>query len=751
MKSSSNPGGTAGAVFAVTLFFLGSALHAQAEPGTPHRPKIGLVLSGGGAPGVAHVGVLKALEELRIPLGCITGTSVGAITGGLYASGMSPAQIEDWLTDADWNFLLSDSVPRESESFRGKQRDFDLHQSMAFSVTRNMELKLPAGLTTARNLMANLRELTIPVRHIRDFDRLPIPFRAAATDVETGELVVLGKGDLVEAVRASMSVPAIFTPQKIDGHLLVDGGLVANLPIQTAQEMGADVIIAVDIVGWLQKESGLDSAGAMADQVLGIFMKNQTRGQLARLGPGDAYVRLKVEGVGPTDFPKAAASIRTGYEQTMQQRAALARFSVSPGEYARYLAGQRVPREKAILISFLKVQTPAGEFEHRLGQPIELETKDPARFARLQSTVADLGEMQKFEARDYEVIGRPGAYGLLIKAREKKGGPTFLNFGFDYGYSSADVTDFNFLLSLRMTELNSLGGEWDTFLSLGDSTRVVSDWYQPVDWQRRFFFATQVLFGSDFIDGRNAAGGRLRFRQQDWHAGLDVGTRLGQAGELRVGFAHGETRLTRRAGVPAETPDASDRGWMHADFTADTLDAPSFARRGYYGRVSVAASREEFGADDNYTRLEGQFYMPLTFGKNTIVPRVTAAVKLGGGAVPLYDQVPLGGFLNLSGLARGGLFDQNAALAEVIYYRKLADLSPAMGRAIYGGFSIEAGDVWADARDFDAGNFTYGGSLFLGADTVLGAVHLGVGLTEGGNAAVYLQLGPVFRQGRHQR
>src|SRR5439155_20205781 len=166
---------------------------------------------------------------------------------------------------------LSDSAPRESEPFRSKQRTFDLNQSVAFSVSRKGELKLPAGLISGRNLMANLRELTIPVRHVRDFGKLPIPFRAVATDIETGQLVVLGKGDFVEAIRASMSVPGVFTPQKIDGHLLVDGGIASNLPIQTMQEMGADVIIAVDVSEQLKKAPELDSAVAMANQVLSIF------------------------------------------------------------------------------------------------------------------------------------------------------------------------------------------------------------------------------------------------------------------------------------------------------------------------------------------------------------------------------------------------------------------------------------------------------------------------------------------------
>jgi NTE family protein len=714
------------------------------------RPKIGLVLSGGGALGVAHVGVLKALEELHIPIDYIAGTSMGAVVGGLYASGLSPEELDDWFRHADWHFLLSDSLPRESESFRKKQRQFDLNQGIAFNVSRKAA-KLPGGFVSGRNVMASLRQLTVPAREIRDFDRLPIPFRAVATDIETGDLVVLRKGDFVEAMRASMSIPAIFTPQRIDGRLLADGGLANNLPISIVQQMGADVVIAVDASEQLKKEADLDSASAMANQVLTIFVQRQTREEIARLGPGDALVRLKVEDMATTDFAKAAKGIDTGYRQIMERRTSLARFSAEPEPFRQYLAGQRVPRGEPVLVSFLKVQTPEGEFEHALPQPIPFNVKDHAPFVRLQSLLGDLGELQKFDVSDYEVMSREGGTGLLVKARKKRGGPSDLTFGFQFGYSSADETDFNLLLSYRMTELNSLGAEWGTHLSLGNTTRFVTEWYQPVDWQRRFFFAAQGLFASDYINGRDADGAPLRFRLQDHVAGLDLGARLWQAGELRVGYARGFSRISRRLGVAEEVPTSVDRGSVHANLTVDTLDAPSFATRGTYGRVSLVASREELGGSDNYTRIEGQFYQPLTFGKNTIVPRASASLKVGGGDVPLYDQVPLGGFLNLSGLSRGVLFGQNAALAQLIYYRKLAELPPGLGRALYGGVSVEAGEVWADARDFDVGNAIMAGSVFLGADTSLGALYLGVGVAEGGDAAIYLQLGSLFGQGREQR
>jgi NTE family protein len=737
-------------IFLGMVFNYIPACGGQSRDSEPRRPKIGLVLSGGGARGAAHVGALRALEELRIPIDYIAGTSMGAVIGGLYASGMSPADLDDWFRHADWHFLLSDSLPRESESFRAKQLQFDMNQGIELNVSRKANLKLPAGLITARNVMASLRQLTVPVRNVTDFDKLPIPFRATATDIESGQLVVLRDGDLVESLRASLSIPAIFTPQFIKGRLLVDGGITNNLPIDLCQQMGADVIIAIDVSEQLKKAPDLDTAPTIANQVLSIFMQNQMSEQIARLGPADTVVRVDVPNMAPTDFPRAARGIDTGYQETMKRRDELMRYSVGRTEFQNYLTRQRVERGQPVSVSFLKVKTPEGEFEHSLKKPVNFDVKDHDLFVRLQNEIGDLGEMQKFDLGDYEVIEKQGRHGLLIKARKKKSGPTHLNIGFDFAYSSSHESDFALLLTYRMTELNSLGAEWSTHLSLGNTNRVITEWYQPIDSDRRLFLAVQGLFSSDFIDGRDVDEDPLRFRQQDHAAGLDIGSRLWQAGEIRIGYARGFTRISRRLGVPDEIPSSVDRGWLHADLTLDQLDSANFPTLGYYGRVSVIGSREELGASDNYTRLHGQFYKPITFGKNTLVPRVTAALRLGGGQVPLYDQVPLGGFLNLSGVPRGTLFGESAVLAELIYYRKLIELTPGMGRAVYGGFSLEAGEVWNSSR-FDMDNLVFAGSVFLGADTFLGPLYLGVGVAEGGDAAIYLQLGPPFRQGRHQR
>ena len=489
-----------------------------------------------------------------------------------------------------------------------------------------------------------------------------------------------------------------------------------NLGISIVQQMGAEAIIAVDCGMELRKGTELDTAPSMALQVVTIMMQQQMGRERALLAPSDVLLRVLIDDMEPMDFVKSARGIDIGYETTMKSKAALARYSVSPAEFQRYLARQRVPRANSVPVTFLRVKTPKGDSYHAVKRPVEFMVADPEGREKLQTLVSDLGPMQPYEVADYEVIKENGAYGLLVEARQRKTGTHELNFGLEFGSSSTDEGDYNLLLAHRLLELNERGAEWRTYLSLGSLSQVDSEWYQPLDSDRRYSLAIHGLARSDFIDGRDATGERLRFRQEDYALGADLGVRLWQAGEVRLGYSAGLSEIHRRLGVPEDVPSRSDRGWLHASLAIDTLDAPNFATEGFFANVSVVAARDELGADDEYTRIVGQMHKPLTIGRNTFVPRIAGSVKVSGDDVPLYDQEALGGFLNLSGLQRGGLYGENFALAELVYYRKLASLNPSTGRALYAGMSAEFGEVWGSGRDFRFENATAAWSVFLGAE-----------------------------------
>ena len=715
------------------------------------RPKIGLVLSGGGARGVAHIGVLKALEQLHVPVDYIAGTSMGAVVGGLYASGMSPDAMEHWFDDADWRYLLSDSPPRETRSFREKQRSRRLNQNLEIGISRSGDVQLPVGFISGQKLLVNLRELTLPVRDIHDFDRLPIPFRAIATDLQTGEKVVLRSGNLPDAMRASMAVPGIFTPYEMDGHSLVDGGLSSNLPIETVRAMGADIVIAVDVRPELKGSTELRSALDVTNQMLDILIQRDTLAQIRSLKSGDIYIRLELPKAGSADFTGAAANIPVGYEKTLALTNQLRRVALPPAQFDRYLSTQRRARESGVPISFVEVNGASGPVRQSLKEQMKFAPGERIEIWQLEKHLLGLEGFRNKEIVDFQVVEENGKYGLLLETREKSRGPNYFNAGFDFDYSSSGQTDADLLLGFRMTELNSLGAEWETLLSLGDFTRVFSEWYQPMEPSRRLFLAVDLLYANEFVYALDAADDRLGFRLQTLQAAVDAGLRLGRFGELRVGYSRGASHLGSATGLPKSELGWSDRAELRAALTIDTLDRADFPRSGLFGSAQAILSREELGARENYSRLEAQLYKPISFGKNTIVPRVVAAVSLEDSDAPFYDRSSLGGFLQLSGIARRGLYDQNALLAELIYYRELTKLPAGLGGGLYLGLSAEAGNVYADLDDVSVGNLKYGGSIFLGADTIIGPLYFGVGGAKGGEGAVYLQLSPIFRRDFHPR
>lgn len=741
----------------VFLVSLGLGVFARASPQGEIRetnwpnggPRIGLVLSGGGARGVAHIGALKALEELRVPVHFIAGTSMGAVVGGLYASGMSPEAIEQTLAEADWRYLLSDAPPRESRSFREKERDSRLNQNLQIGVSETGEVQVPVGFISGQKLLTKLRALTLPIRHVEEFDRLPIPFRAIATDLVTGEKVILANGSLPDAMRASMAVPGVFTPHVINGRSLVDGGLSSNLPIETVRAMGADVVIAVDVRPELKSAEELSSAIAVTNQMLDILIQRETLAQIRTLRESDIYVRLDLPNAGSTDFAGAVANIPTSYEKVLTQTRELSRLAVSRARFESYLTAQRVARTPAIEISFVEVPGESGAVRRNLSRQISFGEGERIELWKLQRELLGLEGFRNMEVVDFRVVERDGEYGLLLETAPKSRGPNYMNLGFDFDYASSGETDANLLLSFRMTELNRLGLEWENFLSIGDRTRVLSELYQPIEPSRRFFLAGTGLYSSEFVSALDAADERLGFRLQTVVAGLDAGVRLGQFGELRLGYTGGFSRIGRALGLPPDVAGWHDRGELRAALTIDTLDRTNFPTRGLFANAVAIRSREEFGADQNYSRVEGQLYTPITFGKNTVVPRILAGLSLSGNDLPYYDRASLGGFLHLSGYSRGSLYDQNAALAELIYYRELMELPAALGGGIYAGLSVEVGQIWDDK--FDAGDLKYGGSIFLGADTIIGPLYLGVGGAKGSEGAIYLQLNPVLRGERRTR
>jgi NTE family protein len=712
---------------------------AAAEPEPPQELRVGLVLSGGGAKGAAHVGVLQVLEELRVPVHCVAGTSMGAVVGGLYAAGVPPSEMERLLEATDWTDLLDDRPPRRHLPFRRKVDD--LRYLTRFEVGfRDGRFRLPTGLVTGQKLDFLLAKLTAHTAGLGSFDELPIPFRAVAADLESGEMVVLSDGDLATALRASMSVPGAFAPVRHDGRVLVDGGIVRNLPVDVVRAMGADVVIAVDVGMDTVPKERLSSLAGVLGQIIVTTLRENVRRQVR---DADVVIRPDLHDYRSTDFDRIAAMVPRGVQAAGELAAVLAAYGVDQQRWQRYLEELRIDRTvegavTGVQLSMSETADPqriVDEIQTRPGDPLDLEAigRDLERLYRLG---------------DYERVGfrlRPDEHGstVVIEARDKPWGPNYLRFGLNLSSDFEGEGTFNVGAVLTLTGLNRLRGEGKVALQLGEDPAVFAELYQPLSRSAVPFIAPWLESTLDtkeavFPDGRI---GTYRYRVA--RGGVDLGLALGRFGELRAGVLWGTGNGDRHRG-PGELPAELEFTWggYRLLLQIDQLDDPNFPQEGYWGNARMYLSRSGLGADDAYDRLELDVGGAISAGPSTGVLWASGGTALGT-RLPVYDQLELGGLFNLSGTAEHSVRGQYGGMVGVAWFRRVLAEDDGLVDLYVGG-SLEAGGLWEQASRVSLDEADLAGSVFVGADTLLGPVYVAYGRTSAGQDAWYLYVGRFF-------
>jgi len=732
-----------GLVFAVWIL---SVCDANAEPPdgqsavAGERPRIGLVLGGGGARGAAHIGVLKELERQRIPIDVITATSMGAIVGGLYASGMSASELESLVGSLDWVGALSDKPDREDLSFRRKQDDAEFPIDFELGV-RGTDLVLPKGVIQGQKLDLLLRELTLRTSHIRNFDELPIPFRAIASDIGRGEAYVMGTGDLAESIRASMSVPGVFAPVRIDDRLLVDGGIVGNLPVDVIQELGVDVIIAVDVEFPLYGEDELGSVVTISEQMLTILIRKETLRQIDRLGTRDVLIRPELGIYASTNFGDILETIGPGEEATRAQSDALQGIALSQAAYDDYHARRTAPMKRDSSLSFVRVLHEGKLSPAVLESRLSVNAGDPIDPQVLAANADRLYGLQLYEQVGYRLVEENGGTGVEYHAITKSWGPNFLQFGVSLEDDFEGSTGFN--LSARMTRagLNRLGAEWRTDLTLGTDPELFSEFYQPLSFDSRWFVAPRIDMAQSNVNVFASDQTIARLRVSEAETGLDFGRELGTVGEFRLGAYRGIGEARVKVGDPALPNIDFDTGGTFASLRFDTLDNAQFPRSGVRADLRWTLSRPGWGADSNFDTVEGEAAATWSRGKNSLQLGLAYATTLEGDNT-VQDYFPLGGFLRMSGLERGEISGPHAALARLVYYRRIGETTGGIfDTPVYVGISAEAGNTWQARSDISFDSMIMNGSIFTGIDTWIGPVYLAAGFAEQGNTNVYLFIG----------
>jgi NTE family protein len=732
-------------LFFCSVIFQGALWAAGEGPSVQNRirPRVGLVLSGGGARGMAHIGVIKVLEEMHVPVDFITGTSMGAIVGGLYAAGLSPADLEKLVTGMDWDNAFTDRPAVDELAFRRKEdsQRYKINVDLGY---KDGKFAMPKGLIQGQNLNIQLKKLLLHTMDIKNFDNLRIPFRAIAADIETGEQVVLQSGDLSQAMRASMSIPGVFAPVEIGGRLLVDGGIANNLPADIARQMGADLIIAVDIGTSLRSRRNLSSSASITAQVMTILIQKNVQFQLNAMQDKDILIQPDLGDIGTTDFSKAVRAITIGYESAGQARKQIAALSVAPDLYRNYLARQRKGQEENPVIDYVRVENNSPLSPLVLGAQIETWPGKPLNTETLVKDLKRLYGLDTFERVDFRFEQRQKQTGLVFKADEKSWGDTFIKFGFGMADDFKGESTYSLAASITKSQLNALGGEWRTEMQIGESPRFFTEFYQPLTVSTRFFVNPQLevrqhnvnIFNNDDL----VAQYLVRFVQ----AGLGVGRQLGNWGEVRLGVWRAYGTYNVNIGDPNMGSDSYNRGGLIASFSLNTLDKFDFPTRGAHVSTIIANNLKALGSDNNLNSLILSMQYVKTWGKFTFVPGIAYSGYYNSDTA-IQDSYTLGGFLNLSGYFPNQLSGQCTGITRLIFYRNMGSLGlGSLRNQFYLGGSAEVGNAWTKREDISFDTLIYAGSVFLGLNTFLGPVYLTYGMAEGGHQAVGLYIGQRF-------
>ncbi|MUK28190.1 patatin-like phospholipase family protein [Aliivibrio fischeri] len=744
----------------VFLYLFSSTAVASDES----RPKIGLVLAGGGAKGAAHIGVLKALEEMHIPIDYITGTSMGAYVGGLYASGMSADEIEAFIDTVNWNSGFVDKVERGEREIRDKEYEdrYQIGTDIGFSFT---ELKAPKGFVQGQNMASILRSTSGNVSYLKSFDDLPIPFRAVATDIENLEPVILDKGNLAEAMMASMSVPGALPPVEYEGRLLVDGGSVNNMPVDVAKDMGADIIIAVDIGSDYLEAEDISSYLSVMGQLTNYIVKNSTKEQEKLLSTDDILLAPNVGKMETAEFNKMLFAYGKGYDIAYEQHLNLDKLVLPPAEYQAYLKEKeektrKLKRGDSLEIEHITLNNNSSYSERMLLEYLQIDEGKTYSSDELEAKVRALYTIDRFERVDYFYqTADDGTTELVIDVNEKSWGPNYLDFRFSLEDDFYNQSKYSLGFSINFTDINIIGlsensSELRTNFELGTDKLMQAELYTP-------FLSNQLLFSS--LKGTYSVT-QAQFRPTPTLEHIDnylpteysefefeasLGIQAALWNDFRIGgrYTTGDVMLNI---FPDFNSDYERQG-VFVQYRLDTLDNFTFPTKGFYLFSEYLYSEDKLGEvnssetiNDSIVELTVNGRFAYTVDRHTLVVHGEyGVVENKNGGIPLEPK-SLGGFLHLSGISKDSLSGENLAFASLVYRYRLMDNDFGLFQSpIYLGSSIEQGSIWNEEHFSDAPIYT-AGSIFAGIDSPIGPIILAYGRTEQNHESVYLSIGAVL-------
>ncbi len=731
-------------ILVVLAFSLQSftATSARAADLELRAPKIGLVLAGGGALGFAHVGVLKVLERERIPVHFVTGTSMGAIVGAAYASGVNLDEMEKLLAETNWDSLFNESARRQDIPLRYKAgRGREIYGDVKFGLDKG-KLAIPGGLVQGQNVLPLLQRLYDLTPSPVNFDSLPIPFRAVTADIETGKTVIPDKGDLATIVRASMSVPAFFAPVDYEGTLLVDGGIANNLPVDEALKRGCDILIVVELYADYKKRDQLESPLAVTGQIISLLLAQNSAAQRAMLRPNDILIEPDLAGFSSTDFAKGSEIMEKGQFAAEELVKKLKRLSVTKPAYQKFQA-KRVPllNKNPATITYVKLDNSSHLPDEMVLSKFKIKEGDTFDRIRVERGIKRLYNSGRFSSVSYSVEETDSGKGITLKTQHKKWMNEYFRFGASVEDDFSGDDSIRVGIAYRKTDINEWGSYWEVNGEIGQSPTIYSEFYQPLDLNSDYFVAPTLSYGRQGIILRDGKKKIASYHRRTGNLGLGVGKQIGVSSEARISFFRGFGEVERDIGdgdLPEFSYDTAD---IYATIERDSLDTPDFPKSGVNTGLTFVSSTKALGASDNYEQLRGRLLIPYTFDRNTLMFYGDFGTSFS--ELPEERAFALGGFLDISGYAPSSLIAADYGVARALYYRRFSELdNPFFALEFFAGGSLEYSILNNDIEGIQDKELV-SGSIFLGADTPIIPLYLGFGIAEGSEASIYLSLGRI--------
>ena len=708
------------------------------------RARLGLVLAGGGAKGGAHVGVLKVLEELRVPVDCIAGTSMGALIGAGYASGIPAKDLETFLTGIDWKAVVGGVGGRDLQPIEQKRAGVTYSNNFELGL-KNKQVVIPGGVVNTASIEDLLRTYVASARMQPDFDKLPIPFRAIATDMITGDMVVLADGDLATAMRASMAIPGAFAPVVTEKYVLADGGMVRNIPVDVARELCAENVIVVNLVEPTVPREDLQTATQLLSRSNGVMIEANEKLSLAALTERDVLVDVYMGDITTASFERVPETVPLGEKAAREAAPRLARFSVPAAQYTAWRAGvtaQQAIETRLADVRYIGLERVNPRHLEAIAQVKPGQTVD---ITKISAEARRMSSLPDFESVEYRLVGDPGNPTLEWLPQEKRWGPDYLRF--DLGVYGSAGGDLGFQVYARHTRswVNALGAEWRNEVQIGYENALRTGLYQPLDIGQRFFVEPRVNLSLNredvFIDGERIA----TYNFGDIGGALDVGVNFGRRAQARVGYLFTHRTVDIDTGSRLLPEGDFDDAGLGAAFTYDSRDTAFNPTRGMAGMIEYLRSDESLGAERDWERMEAGFGMALPVRKDVVWATLAGGTDLGS-TLPPDRLFMLGGPGSFPGYELGELRASAYWSAAGSYLWKLTDIMSLRGQALYAGIRLQVAQTY-DRIDLIDDNEVYGGSVYITGRTQAGPLTVGLGTTSSDAWSLWLSIGRPIGHG----